>query len=135
MHVSPRVPTTLKFLALCLPAGEGFLDSLRRVAAVGSGELTAELRQVVLDVGAGSPLADALGDMTKRLQLPGLGRAVDYVAAALEHGAPLAGVLHAQAGDAREDAKRTFIDHAGRKEILMLVPARSACIWPAGHPP
>lgn len=121
-RLTDELPTTLEFLALCLSAGEGFLDSLRRVAAVGSGELTAELRQVVLAVGTGSPLADALGDMSKRLQLPGLGRAVDQVSAALEHGAPLAGVLHAQAGDAREDAKRTLIEQAGRKEILMLLP-------------
>lgn len=121
-RLTDELPTTLEFLALCLSAGEGFLDSLRRVAAVGSGELTAELRQVVLAAGTGSPLADALGEMSSRLQLPGLARAVDQVIAALEHGAPLAGVLHAQAGDAREDAKRTLIEQAGRKEILMLLP-------------
>ncbi|WP_223628500.1 type II secretion system F family protein [Microbacterium sp. EST19A] len=121
-RLTDELPTTLEFLALCLSAGEGFLDSLRRVAAVGSGELTAELRQVVLAAGTGSPLADALGEMSSRLQLPGLSRAVDQVIAALEHGAPLAGVLHAQAGDAREDAKRTLIEQAGRKEILMLLP-------------
>lgn len=122
VRLADELPTTLEFLALCLSAGEGFLDSLRRVAAVGSGELTAELRQVVLAVGTGSPLADALSEMSGRLGLPGLSRAVDQVIAALEHGAPLAAVLHAQAGDAREDAKRTLIEQAGRKEILMLLP-------------
>ncbi|MBO0982107.1 type II secretion system F family protein [Microbacterium sp. SD291] len=121
-RLTDELPTTLEFLALCLSAGEGFLDALRRVAAIGSGELTGELRQVVLAVGTGSPLADALGEMSSRLQLPGLSRAVDQVTAALEHGAPLAGVLHAQAGDAREDAKRVLIEQAGRKEILMLLP-------------
>ncbi len=121
-RLTGELPTTLEFLALCLSAGEGFLDSLRRVADVGSGELTAELRQVVLAVGTGSPLADALNEMARRLQLPGLSRVVDQVIAALEHGAPLAAVLHAQAGDAREDAKRVLIEQAGRKEILMLLP-------------
>lgn len=121
-RLTDELPATLEFLALCLSAGEGFLDSLRRVAAVGSGELTAELQQVVLAAGTGSPLADALGEMSRRLQLPGLSRAIDQIVAALEHGAPLAGVLHAQAGDAREDAKRTLIEQAGRKEILMLLP-------------
>lgn len=121
-RLTDELPTTLEFLALCLSAGEGFLDSLRRVASVGSGELTAELRGVVLAVGTGSPLADALGEMAGRLRLPGLSRAVDQVVAALEHGAPLAAVLHAQAGDAREDAKRVLIEQAGRKEILMLLP-------------
>lgn len=121
-RLTDELPTTLEFLALCLSAGEGFLDSLRRVAAVGSGELTVEFRRVVLAVGTGSPLADALGEMSSRLQLPGLTRAIDQVVAALEHGAPLSGVLHAQAGDAREDAKRVLIEQAGRKEILMLLP-------------
>ncbi|MFT4158021.1 MAG: type II secretion system F family protein [Microbacterium sp.] len=122
MRLTDELPTTLEFLALCLSAGEGFLDALRRVAAIGSGELTVELRRVVLAVGTGSTLADALSEMTTRLQLPGLSRAIDQVIAALEHGAPLAGVLHAQAQDAREDAKRTLIEQAGRKEILMLLP-------------
>lgn len=127
-RLTDELPTTLEFLALCLSAGEGFLDSLRRVAAVGSGALTAELRSVVVAVGTGSPVADALSELAGRVQLPGLSRAIDQVIAALEHGAPLAAVLHAQAGDAREDAKRVLIEQAGRKEILMLLPARSACI-------
>lgn len=121
-RLTDELPTTLEFLALCLSAGEGLLDSLRRVGAVGTGVLTAELRAVVLAVGTGSPLADALGEMASRLELAGLTRAVDQIVAALEHGAPLAGVLQAQAGDAREDAKRVLIEQAGRKEILMLLP-------------
>jgi tight adherence protein C len=121
-RLSDELPTTLEFLALCLSAGEGFLDALRRVTAVGSGELTGELRRVVLAVGTGSPLADALGEMERRLDLPTLSRAIDQVVAALERGAPLAAVLQAQAGDAREEAKRTLIEQAGRKEILMLLP-------------
>lgn len=121
-RLADELPTTLEFLALCLSAGEGFMDSLRRVASVGSGELTAEFRRAVLAVGTGSPLSDALVEMAGRLQLPGLTRAIDQVVAALEHGAPLSAVLHAQAGDAREDAKRVLIEQAGRKEILMLLP-------------
>lgn len=121
-RLEDELPTTLEFLALCLSAGEGFLDALRRVAAVGSGELTVELQRVIVATGTGSPLADALAECAARLQLPGLSRAVDQIIAALEHGAPLAGVLHAQAADAREEAKRTLIEQAGRKEILMLLP-------------
>ncbi|CAH0159735.1 hypothetical protein SRABI76_01005 [Microbacterium oxydans] len=121
-RLADELPTMLEFLSLCLSAGEGLLDSLRRVTGVGSGDLVGELRHVVLAVGTGSPLADALGELAARVQLPGLTRAVDQVVAALERGAPLAGVLHAQAGDAREDAKRTLIEQAGRKEILMLLP-------------
>ncbi|MGM7679780.1 type II secretion system F family protein [Microbacterium sp. A94] len=121
-RLSDELPTTLEFLALCLSAGEGFLDALRRVAAIGSGELTAELRQVVLAAGTGSPLAEALAEMDTRLRLPGLSRATDQIIAALEHGAPLAAVLHAQASDARDEAKRLLIEQAGRREIFMMMP-------------
>ncbi|MFD5216000.1 type II secretion system F family protein [Microbacterium sp. NPDC058345] len=121
-RLADELPTLLEFLALCLSAGESLLDALRRVSSIGTGELTTELGQTVLAVHTGSPLADALGETATRLQLPGLTRAVDQIGAALEHGAPLAAVLHAQAADARDEAKRVLIEQAGRKEILMLLP-------------
>lgn len=121
-RIREELPTVLEFLALCLSAGEGILDSLRRVSDVGAGELTAELRGVVVAVGTGSPLPDALAKLSDGLQVPALTRSIDQVIAALDRGAPLAQVLHAQALDAREDAKRDLIERAGRKEIYMLVP-------------
>ena len=121
-RLADELPTTLEFLALCLSAGESLLDALRRVSGIGTGELTEELRHAVLAVHTGSPLADALGETATRLQLPGLTRAVDQIIAALEHGAPLAAVLHSQAADERDEAKRVLIEQAGHKEILMLLP-------------
>ncbi|WP_336646913.1 type II secretion system F family protein [Microbacterium sp. USHLN186] len=121
-RLADELPTMLEFLALCLSAGESLLDALRRVSAIGTGELTVELRQSVLAVHTGSPLADALAETASRLQLPGLTRATDQIVAALEHGAPLAAVLHSQAADARDEAKRVLIEQAGQKEILMLLP-------------
>ncbi|MDT0158623.1 type II secretion system F family protein [Microbacterium sp. ARD32] len=121
-RLADELPTTLEFIALCLSAGESLLDALRRVSGIGTGELTEELGHAVLAVHTGSPLADALGETATRLQLPGLSRAVDQIIAALEHGAPLAAVLHSQAADARDEAKRVLIEQAGQKEILMLLP-------------
>ncbi|GGH40054.1 type II secretion system F family protein [Microbacterium album] len=121
-RIADELPTVLEFLALCLAAGEGILDSLRRVGALGSGELTAELRAALLDVGTGSSLPDALTAMSRRLRVPALSRAVEHIVAALDRGAPLAQALQSQAADAREEAKRALIETAGRKEILMLLP-------------
>ncbi|MFE2774163.1 type II secretion system F family protein [Microbacterium resistens] len=121
-RIAEELPTVLEFFALCLSAGEGLRESLRRVASVGSGELSAELRSVMLAVGTGSTLAEALTECAQRLQIPAFSRAVDQVVAALERGAPLASVLQAQAADAREETKRDLIERAGRKEILMLLP-------------
>jgi tight adherence protein C len=121
-RIEEELPTVLEFLALCLSAGEGILDSLRRVSEVGAGELTGELRTVVLAVGTGSSLSDSLTRLSTRLDIPALSRAIDQLVAAIDRGAPLSHVLHAQALDAREDAKRRLIERAGRKEIYMLVP-------------
>lgn len=121
-RVAEELPTVLEFLALCLSAGEGILDSLRRVGSVGGGELTGEVRSAVVAVGTGSPLSESLVAMSRRVDLPALSRTVDQLVAALDRGAPLADVLHAQAQDAREDAKRVLIEQAGRKEIAMLLP-------------
>ncbi|QEW03512.1 type II secretion system F family protein [Microbacterium lushaniae] len=121
-RIEEELPTVLDFLALCLSAGEGILDSLRRVGEIGSGELTGEIRRALLAVGTGEPLPDALTALGRRLEVPALSRALDQVVAALERGAPLAHVLQAQATDAREGAKRALIEQAGRKEILMLIP-------------
>lgn len=121
-RVEEELPTVLEFVSLCLAAGEGLRDALRRVGEIGSGELTAEVRRAVLDSGTGSNLSDALVDLGRRLDVPALSRAVEHLVAAIDRGAPLAGVLQAQAGDAREDAKRSLIEQAGRKEIAMLFP-------------
>jgi len=121
-RVEEELPTVLEFLSLCLSAGEGLRDALRRVGDVGSGVLTAELRGAVLASGTGSSLPDALLAVSKGLDVPALSRAVEHLVAAMDRGAPLAHVLQEQAVDAREDAKRGVLEAAGRKEILMLLP-------------
>lgn len=121
-RISAELPTVLEFLTLSLTAGEGMLDAVRRVASAGSGELPGEFARVVSEVGTGVPLGRALADLRDGLDHPALSRAIDQVLGALDRGAPLAAVLRSQAGDAREEAKRTIIELAGRKEIAMLVP-------------
>ncbi|MGW9112401.1 type II secretion system F family protein [Microbacterium sp. NPDC055683] len=121
-RIGDELPTVLDFLALCLSAGEGIFDSIARVAMLGSGELSLELRRVVVDVRTGSTLPDALAALARRLPSPALDRAVEHLVAAIDRGSPLAQTLQAQASDAREDAKRALIEKAGRKEILMLLP-------------
>lgn len=121
-RISSELPTVLEFLTLSLTAGEGMLDAIRRIATAGSGELPGEFARVITSVGAGAPLGSTLATLRDDLDHPALGRALDQVLGALERGAPLASVLRAQAGDARDEAKRTIIELAGRKEIAMLVP-------------
>jgi tight adherence protein C len=121
-RLQEELPPVLEFLGLCLAAGEGLLDALRRVGSIGSGELSRELAGVVLEAGTGSSLGESLAGLSRRLELPAFSRAVDQLVAALERGAPLVQVLQAQAHDAREAARHELIERAGRSEILMLIP-------------
>ncbi len=121
-RIEDELPTVLEFLSLCLAAGEGLREALRRVGEVGTGELTAELRRAVLASGTGSSLSDALAGASQRLDVPPLTRATDHLVSAIERGAPLSQVLQNQAADVREEAKRRLIEAAGRKEIAMLLP-------------
>ena len=121
-RIEDELPTVLEFLSLCLAAGEGLREALRRVGEVGTRELTAELRRAVLASGTGSSLSDALAGAAQRLDVPPLTRATDHLVSAIERGAPLSQVLQNQAADVREEAKRRLIEAAGRKEIAMLLP-------------
>lgn len=117
-----ELPTILEFLTLSLSAGEGILDSLRRVSTTSSGETSREFAGVLSEVHVGVPLASALNQLAQRIQLAPLTRCVDQITGALERGSPLAEVLRAQAQDARDESKRTLLEVAGKKEVAMLVP-------------
>ncbi|MGI9823921.1 type II secretion system F family protein [Agromyces sp. Marseille-Q5079] len=121
-RISDELPTVLEFLTLSLTAGESMLEAIRRVARIGSGELSQEFAGVISAVGTGVPLSVAIRSLRDDLDHAALSRALDQVLGALDRGAPLASVLASQAGDARDQAKRTIIELAGRKEIAMLVP-------------
>lgn len=121
-RIAAELPTVLEFLTLSLSAGEAVLDALRRVARAGNGDLARETAVVVAQVNAGVPLALALERCADEIQLPPLSRTVDQLVGALDRGTPLIDVLRAQAQDSRDDAKRSLLEAAGKKEIAMLVP-------------
>lgn len=121
-RIASELPTVLEFLTLSLSAGEGILDSIRRVSGRGRGELTAEFAHVVAQVTTGVSLTRALTELADGIRLPALTRCVEQVTGALERGTPLVDTLRAQAQDARDAAKRELIEVAGRKEVGMLLP-------------
>lgn len=121
-RISAELPTMLEFLSLSLSAGESLADALRRISASAKGDVAEELRGVVREHASGVALSEALMRLERELQHPPMTRFIDQLRTALERGAPLAGVLQAQAVDVREEAKRKLLESAGKKEILMLVP-------------
>lgn len=121
-RIASELPVVLEFLTLSLSAGEGILDSFRRVSAKSKGELAGELGGVVAEVHSGSALAESLQGLADGIRMPELTRCVDQIIGALERGTPLAEVLRAQAQDTREQSKRTLLELAGKKEVAMMLP-------------
>jgi tight adherence protein C len=115
-------PTVAELLALAVAAGEGPVSALDRVVARCHGELAAELEGVLAAVRTGTPVTRALDARAARTGLPVLARFAEGMAIAIERGTPLADVLHAQAKDVREAARRDLIETGARKEVLMMVP-------------
>ena len=108
--------------ALAVGAGESPVGALERVATSTSGELAAELRRTLADARSGTPLVRALERMSDRTSLASVVRFTEGISVAMERGSPLADVLRAQAGDAREVGRRQLMETGGRKEVLMMVP-------------
>ncbi len=121
-RIIAELPTIADLLALSVAAGEGARGALERVARTTSGALPHELRRALTDARSGEPLSRALQDMAVRTRAQPLQRFVDGIVAALDLGTPLAGVLRAQAHDARAAGREQLMEQGGKREIVMLVP-------------
>lgn len=117
-----QLPTITELLALAVGAGESPLSALERVAGCTRGELSEELHRTVADIHAGTPMEQGLKNFANRSQVTAITRFADSLAVAIELGTPLTDVLHDQARDSREEARRHLMELSGRKEIAMLVP-------------
>jgi tight adherence protein C len=115
-------PVIADLLALAVVAGESPVDALQRVCRLTTGELTRDLRRALDDARTGAPITRALTDLAQRSTLEPFARFVQGLVVAIDRGTPLAGVLHAQATDVRESAKRALLEAGGQKELQMMVP-------------
>lgn len=70
----------------------------------------------------GVPLATALTELARRLDISALTRTIDSIVGGLERGTPLAAVLRTQSSEARAEAARRLQEQASSREVAMLVP-------------
>ncbi|GAA2089364.1 type II secretion system F family protein [Aeromicrobium tamlense] len=115
-------PTIADLLALSVAAGESPVAAIERVSRVSHGALSLELGRVLADVRAGATVVDALDVLAARTGVLSVARFAEALAVAIDRGTPLIDVLHAQAADVRETARRELIESGGRREIAMMVP-------------
>lgn len=121
-ELADELPPAIDLLVLALMAGESVPAAFARIARFLRGPLAAEIEVVLGDVRAGEPVVDAIEGLGRRVDDPAIARFVDALCTGIEKGAPLAGVLRAQADDGRELRRRRLLEMGGRREVLMLVP-------------
>ena len=117
-----ELPVVAELLALAVAAGESPVVGLERIVARSRGELADELGRVLSEIRTGLPMARAFDAWSQRTGVETISRFADGLAVAIDRGTPLADVLHAQAGDVREAARRELMEVGGRKEVAMMIP-------------
>lgn len=121
-QIASEYPSVLELMSLSLSAGEGIFDAILRLANTGKGELCREFANLVVQVHSGKNFSTALKNMAHDLNWTPFSRTSEHILTASKRGVPLLGVLQIQAKDARELAKRTILEQAGKKEIAMMLP-------------
>jgi tight adherence protein C len=118
--VDAELPAVADLLSFSVTAGESLVAGIDRVAETLRGPLAVELQRAGEQMRGGSSVEVALRSVSGGVA--SFERFVDAVVVALERGTPLADVLRAQADDVRSARRRTLLEMAGRKDVLMLVP-------------
>ncbi len=117
-----ELPVVADLLALTVAAGEGPVVGLERIVSRSNGELSDELARVLSEIRTGVPTAAAFDALSRRTGSDSIARFADGLAVAIDRGTPLIDVLHSQAADVRESARRHMMEAGGRREVAMMVP-------------
>ncbi|RLP70077.1 hypothetical protein D9V30_05270 [Mycetocola reblochoni] len=120
--IEQELPVVLELMSLALTAGESVRNAVSRLAGQSNGVVGEALRAAVARTAAGIPLSTALTTSASAVDSAEYARVVDQLVLTLDRGAPVAEVLRAQAGDARQSEKRRLVEEAGRREVVMMVP-------------
>lgn len=121
-RLGEEFPVVADLMALAVAAGESPVAGLERVLQVLRGSLSDELAVVLADVRTGRTVPAAFDALAARTGVASIARFAEGLAVAVDRGTPLVDVLHAQAADVRESARRELMESGGRKEILMMLP-------------
>ncbi len=121
-EMEQEFPIVAELLALAVAAGESPVAGLERILRVCHGSLADELARVLSEIRTGTPMAASFDALARRTGVTSISRFAEGLAVALERGTPLVDVLHAQAADVRDAARRELMEVGGRKEVSMMIP-------------
>jgi len=100
-EIQRGLPDALDMLSVCASAGLGFDQSLQKISSYWDTELGGELKRVTNDIEMGISRADALRNMSNRLEVDDLTRFIAIIIQAEKIGMGYAEVLHSQAAQLR----------------------------------
>jgi len=122
VSIDHQLPEVLELLAFSVSAGEPIVLAIERVANLCSGYLPNVLNEIPTQLAGGSTMAQAMAATANRTSSPAFTRSIRAVQTALDRGTPIAGVLRAQAAQARSINQQHLLQLAGKKEAAMMAP-------------
>ncbi len=120
--IEEEFPAIVEMLTLSISAGESPLSSLQRISQRGSGALVNQIQEVVDQVSAGLPFAEALDSLGRRIHSLNIRRFIDSIVIALSRGAPLVEVLQSHAEEAQSLQRNRITAMAAKAEMAMMIP-------------
>ncbi len=121
-EIADGLPDALDMLSVCAYAGLGFDQSLQRVSDYWQTLLGLNFRRVVQELELGVSRADALRNMSERLQITELSSFVAVILQADILGMPISDVLHTQAEQMRVLRQLRARELANRLPARMMIP-------------
>lgn len=120
--IDQQLASSLELLAFSVAAGEPIILAIERVANLCSGVLAEILGEIPQRLIHGATIASALNQATEMSSSASFDRSIRAIQIALDRGTPIAGVLRAQAAQARSVNQQQLLQLAGKKEAAMMVP-------------
>jgi tight adherence protein C len=124
-----QLPDVLDQLTISVEAGLGFDAALKRLSESGDGPVTEQLSRVLQDMRLGLSRDAALKALADRSESLDLRTFANSMSQASRHGLPIAGVLRAQAAEAREKRKFRAEERAHKVPVKILLPL-VLCVLP-----
>jgi tight adherence protein C len=129
-EIRRELPNALDMLSVCADAGLGFDQSLQKISVYWDTDLGHELKRVTQELEMGVSRADALINMSNRLDVEDLSRFIAIVIQAELIGMSYAEVLHSQALQMRVLRQYWAREIANKLPAKMILPL-ALCIFPA----
>ena len=128
--ISKQLPDVLDLLVISIEAGLGFEQALERTVDAVPGPLSDEFSLMLGEVRAGATRADALRDLSDRVDEDDLRRFVLAVLQADKFGVSIGRMLRNQADEVRTARRQKAQEQAQKAPVKMLIPM-VFCIFPS----